>query len=118
MHYSKLPFESFVNKVDNVLGQSLSDQNLVSSLSTFGYGLSEMEKGRRLLEDLKFTDQEKEAARQRRMELNKERSILYRDLQKRYMRLIKLGRVVFDNDQIARRTLGLDGARQDRKSVV
>lgn len=112
MHYSKLPFENFVNKVDEVLGQSLADQNLVSTLSSFGYGLSEMERGRRLLEDLKMTDQEQEAARQRRVELNKERNQLQKDLQRRYMRWIKLGRVVFDEDRMARDTLGLDGPRK------
>lgn len=112
MHYSKLPFESFVSKVDDVLGQSLTDQNLVSTLSSFGYGLTEMEKGRRLLEDLKMTDQEQEAARQRRVELNKQRNQLQRDLQRRYMRWIKLGRVVFDDNRMARETLGLDGPRE------
>jgi len=112
MHYSKLPFENFVNKVDEVLGQSLSDQNLVSTLSSFGYGLNEMEKGRMLLEDLKMTDQEQEASRQRRVELNKERNQLQKDIQRRYMRWIKLGRVVFDEDKMARQTLGLDGPRE------
>lgn len=111
MHYSKLKFENFVNKVDEVLGQSLTDQTLVSSLSTFGYGLKEMERGRQLLENLRQIDQEQEAARRRRIQLNGEKSDLQRSLQKRYMRFIKLGRIVFDNDNMAKKALGLEGPR-------
>ncbi|MDN5292387.1 MAG: hypothetical protein PWQ06_2626 [Anaerophaga sp.] len=111
MHYSKLKFENFVNKVDKILGQSLSDQTLVSSLSAFGYGLKEMERGRQLLENLRQTDQEQEAARRRRIQLNREKSDLQKSLQKRYMRFIKLGRVVFDNDNMAKKALGLEGPR-------
>ncbi len=114
MHYSKLTFENFVNKVDDVLGQSLSDQSLVSSLSSFGYGLNEMERGRHLLEYLRQIDQEQEAARKRRMQLNNERNALHRDLQKRYMRIVKLGRIVFDNDKMAKQSLGLDGPREKK----
>lgn len=112
MHYSKLPFENFVDKVDNVLGQSLSDQNLVSSLSSFGYGLREMEQGRELLEVLRQIDQEQEAAQRRRKQLNKEKNELYREIQRRYMRIVKIGRIVFDNDGMAKGALGLDGPRE------
>ncbi|WP_462317248.1 PQLLE family protein [Marinilabilia sp.] len=112
MHYSKLPFENFVDKVDNVLGQSLSDQNLVSSLSSFGYGLKEMEQGRELLEMLRQIDQEQEAAQRRRKQLNKEKNELYREIQRRYMRIVKIGRIVFDDDVMARGALGLDGPRE------
>ncbi len=112
MHYSKLPFENFVNKVDEVLGQSLSDQGLVSSMSSFGYGLKEMEQGRELLEAVRQIDQEQVAAQDRRKELNKERGQLQKDLQKRYMRIVKLGRIVFDENELPRKTLGLDGPRE------
>lgn len=112
MHYSKLPFENFVNKVDEVLGQSLSDQGLVSSMSSFGYGLKEMEQGREHLEEVRQIDQEQEAAQERRKELNKERVQLQKDLQKRYMRIVKLGRIVFDENEMARKALGLDGPRE------
>lgn len=111
MHYSKLKFENFVNKVDEVLGQSLSDQTLVSSLSTFGYGLKEMERGRQLLENLRQIDQEQEAARRRRIQLNGEKGNLQKSLQKRYMRYIKLGRIAFDNTSLAKKALGLEGPR-------
>jgi hypothetical protein len=112
MHYSKLPFENFINKVDEVLGQSLSDQNLVSSLTSFGYGLREMERGRELLELLRQIDQEQEAAQDRRIQLNLEKSELHKDIQKRYMRIVKLGRIVFDDHAMARKALGLDGSRE------
>lgn len=112
MHYSKLPFENFVNKVDDVLGQSLSDQGLVSSMSSFGYGLKQMEQGRELLEAVRQIDQEQEAAQERRKELNRQRGELYKDLQKRYMRIVKLGRIVFDDNELAGKTLGLDGPRE------
>ncbi|MFW5701138.1 MAG: hypothetical protein ACOCWM_05550 [Cyclobacteriaceae bacterium] len=112
MHYSKLPFENFVNKVDDLLGQSLSDQGLVSSMSSFGYGLREMEEGRELLEVVRQIDQEQEGAMERRKQLNQERGLLQKDLQKRYMRIVKLGRIVFDENEMARKALGLDGPRE------
>ncbi|PWE00745.1 hypothetical protein [Marinilabilia rubra] len=112
MHYSKLPFENFVSKVDNVLGQSLSDQSLVSSLSSFGYGLKEMERGRELLELLRQIDQEQEAAQSRRKQLNKEKNELYKEIQKRYMRIVKIGRIVFDHEDLVKSTLGLEGPRE------
>ncbi|RCW30224.1 hypothetical protein [Marinilabilia salmonicolor] len=112
MHYSKLPFENFINKVDDVLGQSLTDQGLVSSMSSFGYGLKEMEQGRELLEAVRQIDQEQEAAQERRKELNRQRGDLHKDLQKRYMRIVKLGRIVFDDNEFAGKTLGLNGPRE------
>jgi len=112
MHYSKLPFENFVNKVDDVLGQSLTDQGLVSSMSSFGYGLKEMEQGRELLEAVRQIDQEQEAAQERRKELNRQRGDLHKNLQKRYMRIVKLGRIVFDDNECAGKTLGLNGPRE------
>jgi hypothetical protein len=112
MHFSKLPFEKFVKKVELLIITSLNDTAIVAATSIFGYDKAKIKEGQKLLKGVEKIDASQSVALERKLKLHKERSAINQSVKKRYMKNLQIARIAFDKDAIARKALQLDGVRE------
>ena len=112
MHFSKLPFDVFMTKVAALIGDSLSNPDIVTAVSRFGYDKRRIRVGERVLKDTEKIVGKQNLAQERKIDKHEERRTLMEGVKKKYMKILQIARIAFDKDNIARKALQMDGARE------
>lgn len=112
MHFTKLPFDEFLSKVATLIGDSLSNPDIVAAVSRFGYDKKRIRVGEKVLKDTEKIVNKQNSAQERKVKLHEERVTLMQAAKKKYMKILQIARIAFDKDSIARKALQLDGARE------
>lgn len=111
MHFTKLPFDAYVEGVDRMLTLVQGSQDLLMALARFGYNTSRLAEGRKVFGDLVDLHQKQEAVMQAKMDAHEARKQLQVAVRKDYMKMLQIARVVYDKDPVVSKALQLDGAR-------
>ena len=112
MHFTKLPYEEFVKNVSTLISNSLSDNEIVTATSRFGYDKNRIKMGERLLKELISNDKKQTGSQDKKIKLHEKRAELKQSVKKKYMKILLIARIAFDKDQLVKRALKLDGARE------
>jgi hypothetical protein len=112
MHFTKLPYDKFVERVAELLSATLNDPAIVTATGRFGYDKNKIKTGDRILKDLQKIDTKQISALQRKVKLHEERGKLNLFVRKKYMKILQIARIAFDDDIIIKKSLQLEGARE------
>jgi len=111
MHYTKHTISSFIHQADVLVKNSREVDAIRSAVNKYGYGKSEIDKGDRLLAELRRVTMQQHVAKSEKVQNYKLKQILQAKIHKTYMKYVKLARIGFSEDIMARKALLLDGAR-------
>jgi len=112
MHFTKLPFDQFKNKVAEIFCNSLQNPVIIASTSRFGYDKAKIKGGEKLLKELEKINDKQNIAQDKKIKLHKERADLNLSVKKKYMKILLIARIAFDKDVIVKKALRLEGARE------
>ncbi len=112
MHFTKLSFEEFMIKVAELIGNTLSDPNIMEAISRFGYDLKRIKEGENIYRRVIDVNESQNNALERKVKIHEERRRLHLAVKKKYMKMLQISRIAFDKDLIIRKALKLDGPRE------
>ncbi len=111
MHYTKHTISSFIYHAGIVLKNGRDVDAIRNAVNEYGYGEVEIDRGDRLLSELREVAHQQHIAKCDKHENYVRKQALQAKIHKSYMKYVKLARIGFADDVKARKALLLDGAR-------
>lgn len=112
MHYTKQTISSFITKANILMVNSQKAEDIKDAVDKYGYDEERMAKGEALVKQLKELSEQQELQKSKKVLLFSEKKKLQQKVHKLYMKYLKLARIAFADDLIARRAMLLDGGRE------
>ena len=117
MHYTKHTISSFIYHADIMVKNSRDVDAIRNAVGQYGYGEPEMDKGNRLLADLRQVTLKQHSAKSEKAKNFSRKQHLQMKIHKVYMKYLTIARIAFADDVKARRALVLDGVRGRRYNM-
>lgn len=112
MHFSKLTYNEFISKSQNLIDLSLANREITEATSKFGYGIERIKLGEELFKQVLDTVYKQETAMKKKIDVHQIRKSLQNSTRKQYMKILLIARIAFDKDALVRKALQLDGPRE------
>lgn len=112
MHFTKLSKSDYLYRVSTLFTNSVQDEKIRNAVFSYGYNQEKMEEGKKLYEALDSLEREYLRAIDIKAALNFQKQKLHRQVNKSYMKFLKIARIAFDQHIEARESLMLEGIRE------
>ena len=114
MHFTKLSFNEYMKRVAGLIGNSLGEAGIIQATARFGYDEKRLKEGEQIYRAVEMVDKEQAKAMQKKVKAHKERRSLHTSVRKKYMKMLQISRIAFDNDIIISKALQLEGPRETK----
>jgi len=112
MHFTKLSKSDYLYRVSTLFTNSVQDEKIRDAVFSYGYSQEKMEEGKKLYEILDSLEREYLRAIDIKAAINFQKQKLHRQVNKSYMKYLKIARIAFDQHIEARESLMLEGIRE------
>jgi len=112
MHFTKLSKTDYLYRVSTLFTNSVQDEKIRNAVFSYGYNQEKMEEGKKLYETLDSLEREYLRAIDIKAAINFQKQKLQRQVNKSYMKYLKIARIAFDQHTEARESLLLEGIRE------
>lgn len=112
VHFSKLSFSEYIDRVNSLIGFSFSNAEILSATARFGFDESRLKKGEKVLASVRELDQKQEAVIKEKVDAHQERRKLHTAVRKDYMKYLQIARIAFDKEGQIAKALQLEGPRE------
>jgi len=112
MHFTKLSKTDYLYRVSTLFTNSVLDEKIRDAVYSYGYNKDKMEEGKKLYETLDSFEREYQRTIDIKAALNFQKQKLHRQVNKSYMKYLKIARIAFDQHTEARESLILEGIRE------
>ncbi len=112
MHYSRYKISEFVDLGSSIIQVATKDIAIRHGMAEVGYSAQKLSEGESLYQNFRSMTLEHESLTQKKKEINQLRNELHLSLKKDYMRVVKISRIAFQDQEPVRLALALDGERE------
>ena len=112
MHFTKLSKSQYLHQVNMLFVNSVSDETIKNAVCNFGYTEKRMAEGKRMFEDLDAIENEHTLKNDEKTSLYRKKKLKQNEVNRSYMKYLKIARIAFGDNIEAREALMLDGSRE------
>lgn len=117
MHYSRYRISDFVDLCSSLMSVATHDLTICQAMADVGYNKQKLEEGQLLFQNFLSLTKEHDALTHKKKQVNLQRNQLHINLKKDYMRVVKIARIAFQDQEVVREKLALDGERDKNMDV-